>query len=63
MEPLSMVDAPGDAELDLAVTCGLVSAFKTSGQRCVSAGRLLVHENLIDAYAERLERYGRQEGA
>lgn len=43
-----------DAELDLAVTCGLISAFKTSGQRCVSAGRILVHEKLIDAYGERL---------
>jgi aldehyde dehydrogenase (NAD+) len=43
-----------DAKLDLAVTSGLVSAFKTSGQRCVSAGRLLVHEKLIDAYAEKL---------
>ena len=43
-----------DAKLDLAVTCGIVSAFKTSGQRCVSAGRILVHEKLIDAYAARL---------
>jgi len=43
-----------DARLDLAVTCGLVSAFKTSGQRCVSAGRVLVHEKIIDRYAERL---------
>jgi aldehyde dehydrogenase (NAD+) len=43
-----------DAKLDLAITCGLISAFKTSGQRCVSAGRILVHEKLIDRYAERL---------
>jgi aldehyde dehydrogenase (NAD+) len=43
-----------DARLDLAATCGLVSAFKTSGQRCVSAGRILVHEKLIDRYAEKL---------
>jgi aldehyde dehydrogenase (NAD+) len=43
-----------DAKLDLAVTSGLISAFKTSGQRCVSAGRLLVHEKLIDVYAEKL---------
>jgi aldehyde dehydrogenase (NAD+) len=43
-----------DAKLDLAVTCGLISAFKTSGQRCVSAGRLIVHEKLIDRYAEKL---------
>jgi aldehyde dehydrogenase (NAD+) len=43
-----------DAKMDLAVTSGIISAFKTSGQRCVSAGRLLVHEKLIDAYAEKL---------
>ena len=43
-----------DARLDLAVDCGLISAFKTSGQRCVSAGRMLVHEKLIDAFADKL---------
>jgi aldehyde dehydrogenase (NAD+) len=42
-----------DARLDLAVTCGILSAFKTSGQRCVSSGRILVHEKLIDEYARR----------
>jgi aldehyde dehydrogenase (NAD+) len=42
-----------DARLDLAVTCGILSAFKTSGQRCVSAGRILVHDKLFDKYAER----------
>ncbi len=42
-----------DARLDLAVTCGILSAFKTSGQRCVSAGRILVHEKVLDQYAER----------
>src|SRR3954467_45520 len=30
-----------DARLDLAVTAGIVSAFKTSGQRCVSPSRIL----------------------
>ena len=49
-----------DARLDLAVTCGLVSAFKTSGQRCVSAGRLLVHEKIIDRYAEQLVKTARR---
>jgi aldehyde dehydrogenase (NAD+) len=42
-----------DARLDLAVTCGLISSIKTSGQRCVSAGRILVHEKIFDAYAEK----------
>jgi aldehyde dehydrogenase (NAD+) len=41
-----------DARLDLAVTCGVISAFKTSGQRCVSAGRILVAEKLFDRFAE-----------
>ena len=50
----SAVIVAEDAKLDLAVTSGLISAFKTSGQRCVSAGRLLIHEKLIDAYAEKL---------
>src|SRR5437588_5451600 len=42
-----------DARLDLAVTCGIVSAFKTSGQRCVSAGRLLVAEKIFDRYVDK----------
>jgi aldehyde dehydrogenase (NAD+) len=42
-----------DARLDLGVTCGILSAFKTSGQRCVSAGRILVSEKVIDDFAER----------
>src|SRR5437870_1139169 len=42
-----------DARLDLAVTCAAVSAFKTSGQRCVSAGRILVAEKIFDRFAEK----------
>jgi aldehyde dehydrogenase (NAD+) len=49
-----------DARLDLAVTCGLVSAFKTSGQRCVSAGRLLVHEKIFERFADQLVKTARR---
>jgi aldehyde dehydrogenase (NAD+) len=42
-----------DARLDLAVTCGILSAFKTSGQRCVSGSRVLVAEKIFDRYGER----------
>jgi aldehyde dehydrogenase (NAD+) len=42
-----------DARLDLAVTSALVSAFKTSGQRCVSASRILVHEKLLSAFSDK----------
>ncbi len=41
-----------DARLDLAVTAAVVSAFKTSGQRCVSAGRILVAEKIFDRFAK-----------
>jgi aldehyde dehydrogenase (NAD+) len=41
-----------DARLDLAVTAAVISAFKTSGQRCVSAGRILVAEKIFDRFAK-----------
>ncbi|HEY3788240.1 MAG TPA: aldehyde dehydrogenase family protein, partial [Urbifossiella sp.] len=41
-----------DARFDLAVSAGILSGFKTTGQRCVSAGRILVHESLLDRYAK-----------
>jgi aldehyde dehydrogenase (NAD+) len=41
-----------DADLSLAVNASILSAFKTAGQRCVSAGRLLVHRRLVDRFAE-----------
>jgi aldehyde dehydrogenase (NAD+) len=43
-----------DARLDLAVSCALISAFKTSGQRCVSASRILVAEPLMDRFCDKL---------
>jgi aldehyde dehydrogenase (NAD+) len=50
----SAVIVCADARLDLAVNCALISGFKTSGQRCVSAGRILVAESLFDRFAEKL---------
>jgi aldehyde dehydrogenase (NAD+) len=41
-----------DARLDLAVSAAVISAFKTSGQRCVSAGRILVHQRLVKPFAD-----------
>jgi aldehyde dehydrogenase (NAD+) len=41
-----------DARFELAVTAGIVSAFKTTGQRCVSASRILVHQSLMDRYSK-----------
>ena len=39
-----------DANLDLAVNASILSAFKTTGQRCVSAGRLIVQEGILDRF-------------
>lgn len=50
----SAVIVCADARLDLAVNAAVISAFKTSGQRCVSAGRVLVHESLLERFSEQL---------
>jgi aldehyde dehydrogenase (NAD+) len=50
----SAVIVCADARLDLAVNAAVISAFKTSGQRCVSAGRVLVHESLLERFSEKL---------
>jgi len=42
-----------DARMDLAVNAAVLSGFKSAGQRCVSAGRILVHEKVIDAFTEK----------
>jgi aldehyde dehydrogenase (NAD+) len=42
-----------DARMDLAVTASVISGFKTSGQRCVSAGRILVAEKLLGEFTEK----------
>jgi aldehyde dehydrogenase (NAD+) len=50
----SAVIVCADARLDLAVNSALISAFKTSGQRCVSAGRVLVAESIFEPFAQKL---------
>ncbi len=42
-----------DADLDVAVHSAVMSAFKTTGQRCVSAERLIVHEAVYDEFKSR----------
>jgi aldehyde dehydrogenase (NAD+) len=39
-----------DADLDIAVNAAILSAFKTTGQRCVSASRLIVQEGVLDRF-------------
>jgi len=41
------------ADLDIAVHAAVMSAFKTTGQRCVSAERLIVHADVYDEFRDR----------
>jgi len=43
-----------DADLDLAVRCGVGGAFRHQGQVCMATGRHLVHESIADEYVRRL---------
>ncbi|WP_293765437.1 NAD-dependent succinate-semialdehyde dehydrogenase [uncultured Aquitalea sp.] len=45
-----------DADLDAAVEGAIQSKFRNSGQTCVCANRLYVHEAVYDAFAEKLVR-------
>jgi aldehyde dehydrogenase (NAD+) len=49
--PIIVMD---DANLDLALDGSVWSAFGTSGQRCTAASRLIVHEAVVQKFAERL---------
>jgi aldehyde dehydrogenase (NAD+) len=49
-----------DARLDLAVNASILSAFKTTGQRCVSAGRILVHERVFAEFSRRFAELARR---
>jgi aldehyde dehydrogenase (NAD+) len=42
-----------NADLDIAVHSATMSSFKTTGQRCVSSERLIVHEDVYDEFKER----------
>ena len=42
-----------DVEMDLAIEATVASAFKLSGQRCVSSGRMIVHRSVYDEFAKR----------
>ncbi|ARR55944.1 succinate-semialdehyde dehydrogenase (NADP(+)) [Rhizorhabdus wittichii DC-6] len=45
-----------DADIDAAVEGAVQSKFRNAGQTCVCANRLLVHDTVYDAFAERLTR-------
>ena len=42
-----------DVEMDLAVDSAIASAFKLSGQRCVSSGRMIVQRTVYEEFCQR----------
>ncbi|PSQ18890.1 aldehyde dehydrogenase [Halobacteriales archaeon QS_8_69_26] len=42
-----------EADMDIAIHSAVMSSFKTTGQRCVSSERLIVHEDLYDEFKQR----------
>src|SRR6187401_2064077 len=43
-----------DADLDAAVEGAVISKYRNTGQTCVCANRLLVHDSVYDTFAEKL---------
>ncbi|HLU78648.1 MAG TPA: aldehyde dehydrogenase family protein, partial [Burkholderiaceae bacterium] len=43
-----------DADLDAAVAGAIISKYRNTGQTCVCANRLYVHDKVYDAFAEKL---------
>ena len=41
-----------DANFDLGVYSSVASAFKLSGQRCVSSGRIIIHRDIYPAFCD-----------
>jgi aldehyde dehydrogenase (NAD+) len=42
-----------EADLDIAVHAAVMSSFKTTGQRCVSSERLIVHDDVYEEFRSR----------
>ncbi len=42
-----------DANIDLAVSASVISAYKTSGQRCTAASRIIVHQKVLKDFQKR----------
>ena len=43
-----------DADLDAAVAAAVAGGYSGSGQKCTASSRLLVHDKIYDAFAEKL---------
>ena len=49
-----------EADMDIAIHSAVMSGFKTTGQRCVSAERLIVHEEIYEEFKDRFVEIARE---
>ena len=49
-----------EADMDIAVHSAVMSSFKTTGQRCVSSERLIVHEDRYEEFKDRFVEIAQQ---
>ena len=49
-----------DVEIDLAIEASIASAFKLSGQRCVSSGRMIVQRSIYHEFSEKFAARAKQ---
>ena len=42
-----------DADIDLAIEGAISSKFSSTGQQCVCANRIYVHDSIYDTFAQR----------
>ena len=42
-----------DADIDMAIDAAIASAFKLSGQRCVSSGRMIIQRGVYDEFCKK----------
>ena len=46
-----------DADLDLAVQTAANGAFGSTGQKCTASSRLVVHDTVLDAFVDKLQKH------
>jgi len=49
-----------DADMAIALSAAVLSAYKTTGQRCVSSGKIIVHEKLYTKFCEEFVKLSRR---
>lgn len=49
-----------EADMDIALNSGIMSSYKTTGQRCVSSERLIVHSDIYEDFKDKFVKLSKQ---